>query len=623
MNKSFLCLALLSILFFPKLELLAQEPDVKFGKVSLEELKMHSYQKDTFAGAVVLYNKGFFDDNLFNFTQFIRIKILKPSELNRANLVFHTPSKGDVSGFTYNLSASGEIIKEKLKASSIYVEEVIENYNILKVAMPNVKVGSVIDIKFTHVGLPYEWAFQKDIPVVWSELTINNNPNIFSFTKNHFGFEELYINKPSYWVAKDMPAIRPEPYMSSLENYVTKFEFNITGFKYFGVYQNIAADWDAVSRTLDKNEHFGVQLRAGGFLNKIADSIRSSSASDHEKIAIAKAHIQKNIHWNGGIRLLATEYLSHNYKKAWQGTSADLNLSLIILLKKIGFDAYPVALSTRDNGLLSPVFPSINKLNNVIAFVKLGDENLLVDASDKYAPPGLLPIRCLNLHGRVIDDKDNSWISLEPSHKYKKKVYSRISIMDDKTIQYQVGISHEGYSALEQRVNLDNIDYKKTRKSALETFHNVSISEYDITGKETLDKPLKESFILEQTVAGMGNYLLISPVFGQIFTQNPFFSEERKYPMDFIYPISESYTTNIELPEGYEVETMPESIAFTLPDNAGKLVYMLGRNNNIVQLNCSFEMNKFMYSPEQYQEMKRFLDLYISKTTSPIVLKKI
>ena len=39
-------------------------------------------------------------------------------------------------------------------------------------AMPNVNVGSVIDIEFKYNGLPYIWNFQRLIPVRHSELII-------------------------------------------------------------------------------------------------------------------------------------------------------------------------------------------------------------------------------------------------------------------------------------------------------------------------------------------------------------------------------------------------------------------------------------------------------------------
>src|SRR6187402_346217 len=55
----------------------AQKPEVKFGEVSLAEMNMTIYEKDTSAAAVILFDKGetFLDDERkVQFRRHIRIK---------------------------------------------------------------------------------------------------------------------------------------------------------------------------------------------------------------------------------------------------------------------------------------------------------------------------------------------------------------------------------------------------------------------------------------------------------------------------------------------------------------------------------------------------------------------
>jgi hypothetical protein len=47
------------------------------------------------------------------------------------------------------------------------------------------------------------------------------------------------------------------------------------------------------------------------------------------------------------------------------GNSADINILLVNLLNKLAITSYPVILSTRDNGTLSPFYPSRSRLNYV------------------------------------------------------------------------------------------------------------------------------------------------------------------------------------------------------------------------------------------------------------------
>ena len=67
---------------------------ISFGKVSLAELKMETYEKDSAAEAVILSDIGELNGSTLRFTRHIRIKILKKAGLDWGNWVFNTPSKG-------------------------------------------------------------------------------------------------------------------------------------------------------------------------------------------------------------------------------------------------------------------------------------------------------------------------------------------------------------------------------------------------------------------------------------------------------------------------------------------------------------------------------------------------
>ena len=81
----------------------------------------------------------------------------------------------------------------------------------------------------------------------------------------------------------------------------------------------------------------------------------------------------KEMKFNGEERLLVSKSGLCSKLKLGSGNSADVNLALIQVLKKLGFKTYPIVLSTRDNGIISQHSPSLNKLNYVI--VAIHDEN--------------------------------------------------------------------------------------------------------------------------------------------------------------------------------------------------------------------------------------------------------
>ena len=271
------------------------KPPMKFGKVPMEDLAMTVYDKDTSAPAVVLCDYGYFATNQFQFTRMIRIKILKKEGLSYADFNFQGAEKSSVKGITFNLE-NGEVTEDKLKNDQIFRERITNDYYRLRCSMPNVKVGSVIDIEYFYNDFPSEWDFQKYIPVKWSELIIETSPYI-DFRKNFYGYQHLSSSSESRWVAQDMPAFKTEAYVNSSDNYLTKFEFDILSIHIPGFYREFTTDWDAANRRLDNDSYFGQAAKGNLFLNSIAKDIKSRYSDDLDRAKAAYDEIKK-IKWD-------------------------------------------------------------------------------------------------------------------------------------------------------------------------------------------------------------------------------------------------------------------------------------------------------------------------------------
>lgn len=173
MKKSIL---LLCIIALTTLTVSSKEP-MKYGKPEASELNMTVYEPDSSASAVVLCNYGYFNANTFQFVHQIRIKILKESGKSYGN--FHVPAseKTNVKGLVFN-QEGGKTVTTKLNKEGIFIERVSRESYRVRLAMPNVKVGSVIDVEFFYEGVPGYWEFQKTIPIKWSELVLEQSEYI-------------------------------------------------------------------------------------------------------------------------------------------------------------------------------------------------------------------------------------------------------------------------------------------------------------------------------------------------------------------------------------------------------------------------------------------------------------
>lgn len=601
---------------------IGQPVPARFGKVEQADLEMKVYDLDTTAEAVILCDFGDFNTNTFQFTRLKRIKVLKKEGLDQVNGVYNISGTGSIKGVTYNL-VDGEIVESKLKNESIFKEQIIgDNYR-YRVTMPDVRVGSIVDIQYSFPLLPTEWRFQDEIPVRWSELRVPESPYV-SFQKSFFGFLPLYVNESGRWIGRNMPAMREEPYMNSLTNYLNKVEIELSNITIPGYYKFYTSSWDAVNDYLLHHSRFGEKMSMALFLTEDVKTIEALNLQELEKMKAACNLVKQKIKWNEEESLYASTDLNLAYKKG-SGNSAEINLILVMLLKKLGFNAFPVALSTRENGLISPVFPTIDKLNYVIAGVRHGEKDYLFDATEPYLSPELLPFRVLNGRGRIINDKLSGWVDINPASAQRETVLCNVKLEESGEMNGTIIYTDSDYEAYYFRKNFKSFNSQDEYIREIESsYPGVTINSCSFKNTDSVSLPVTETYEVALTgyASNLGEMISINPMLMEQKENNPFKMEMRKYPIDYGHPIKSRYIINIILPEGYEVSELPKSCNLVLPDKTASFVYLAKQNGNVVQLSALFEINKTLFLENEYQLLKEFYNQVISKHAEVIILKK-
>jgi len=619
MKRSLPLLVIIISLFFHGY---SQKAPIKFGKIDKKYLEMTVCDIDSTAPAVILCDYGYFNGNTFKFTRLLRIKILTKEGYEWANRTFSTYSKSNIRGITYNLE-DGEIVKEKLKRSSIFSDHVYDNYYRMRIAMPNVKVGSVVDIEFTYSWLPSDWYFQQMIPVLRSELVIESSTYV-TFRKNFFGYVPLSEASANRWVAVNVPAFKKESFMNSYENYISKFEIEIMKVSFPGLYLNFSADWDGVCRSLKEMGKFGVPLNAGNsFINGMAKVIKKKNTTDKEKV-IAAMDTLHSIKWNGDEWLYTSEReLKFQYDKG-VGNSTDINIGLIVLLKKLGFEVYPVALSTRSNGLLSEIKPSLDKLNYVVAYAKVDGEFVLLDATEELLPYYLLPVRCLNQRGRIIDKDTSVWVDMNSKNKHKKVAMYNLTLEDDMTLTGSIDYARYDYAAYYWRKNFEEAtDEDEYIDNLTQTMDGLTIEEATFSNVYDIYQPVKESYdvTIENIAIQMDSLIYLPLMVFESIEDNLFNSKTREYPIDFAYLRERSGVINITLPPNVEVVEIPKPLMLSMPGKSLDYVYSLAQMGNKLILNYRLRVNKPIVSMLEYNELRTFYEYIIEKEAEPVILK--
>lgn len=648
---------------------------MKFGKIDPEDFAMISYPGDTTAEAVILCDYGTaeliydpVDEFIIKYTRHFRAKIFKKSGYGWAThslmLYNYGKFKEDVPmlrGRVYNVD-NGKVVESDLEKNMINDRPIDKKRTERKFTLPNVREGSIIEFEYSVrsnlIEFP-DWNFQYPIPAMWSEYRVAY-PEWFDFKILQKGFLALNINESSIrpasitltekivserfdtrstvtstkidyqehnfrFATKDAPAFKEEPFMNSTSNYVSSLEFELATFKPpYGKVNNFTKSWESINKELLDDEDFGLQLKKGGVLKDIAMSLKAAYETPEQQVAAAFAQIRNTMKWNGLYRFYVTESI----RKAWDdksGSSADINLTLVALLKEMGIDADPVIISTRSNGTIHPAQIMLGQFNYVIASVKIGDHIYLMDATEKMCSQNILMPRCINGQGRVISESRPGWVDLNSTQRYEYTRVAWLALTGDGIIKGKIEHLYGNYAALDKRMTIKaKKDEEEYIRSIEDNYKGMHIQNYKMNDLDSLHKWFNENWEadIHDAVLSAGNLLSFTPLIYTRWESNPLKLEERSFPVDFTYPQIYRDIITYELPEGYTIDEKPADIALVLPDGKTKFTYMIAVNGKSLQVMSTLNINKPTYGAKEYKLLKEFFGQMVQKQAEKIVLKK-
>ncbi len=644
--------------------------DFKFGKVSKEELQEEVHPIDSSAAAAVLYRKRsvhfkYVLNQGFNVHINVheRVKIYNQSGFKHATVIESLYKNGgdkenlsELKAFTYNLEG-GAIKKQKLDKSGVFTTEASKNRSEKKFTLPNIKVGSVIEYQYKIVS-PFfysidELVLQYDIPINSQKISIAV-PEYFSFKPNVKGYlavdpkyktefgtlkvatgkslsggvtstkELRYSINVTNYDSKSIPALKEESHVNTMENYrsAVKYELKYTQYPE-SIRKDYTTTWEDVIKKIYDSKYFGDQLKISKYYKDDLEALVGASNGNKELMSAIFSFVQKRMTWNSINGYSTDKGVKEAYKEK-SGNIADINLMLTSMLQKAGLDANPILVSTRNNGV--PLFPTREGFNYVVASVQMDGETVLLDASNKYTKPNLLPTRALNWYGKLIKkDGAFSTVNLLPKKVSKENYSMSISLSENGDIEGKCRTTYSDYDAYMFRNNNASTEEEDYLEKLENKNAGMEISEYAVKNKMTIGKPIMESFAfnLESQADVIGGKIYFSPLFHMALTENPFKLEERQYPIDFTYPRQERYVMNIVLPEGYEVASKPEDVNMVLADNLGGFKYKIVENDKSLQVMVDFKINQAVISSLYYADLKELFKNAVEKQTEKVVLSKI
>lgn len=660
---------------------LAQKPPIKLGNISNEEIEMITYDANPDADAVVLCDYGTLSFN-FNTTEgqwenslkrICRIKIFNDDGYKWAteSVLLYDDNKleqsiSQIKGFTYTME-NGKTVKTKLGKSDIFTEQTSKNYKRVKFTMPNVKEGSVIEFSYSvrsnYLTILDRWKFQKSIPVKWSEYIVSI-PKFLTYLKNSTGFEsfhkyetnsrarsitwtqttragvslsgsspasisqgkEDYVDNVTRWIAKDMPALKDENFVGNYNNYMQGVDFQLSNYETFSnIHHNILSDWPGVvDKFINDYANFGPNLKKKSFYKDVTNQIISEHQDPVARTAAIYQFVSQYMKWDERERYIPSQSIKKSFEER-TGSSADINALLVSMLRAVEIAADPVIISTIENGLVHPLYPIVSKYNYLIVRVTIDGKSVLLDATEKDLPFGLLPFRCLNQRGYAISKTKPGWVDLKPIKSIGKSTMCILALDEQGSMTGNISHKNNGYSSINIRKKISRDGKDKYIENLKSTNTDWSIEDIEIIVPEDINVEVKEKIQLqlENGAESMGNMIYINPIVSDRIDENPLKQEERKMPIEFVVPIKNDYRLSLTIPEGYVVDELPESISMVTPDRTASLKYMVQVNGRNLQLVHSWQIKESFYTPDKFPDLKEFYSVLVAKQNEQIVLKKV
>ena len=635
--------------------------DFSFGKITKEDFEKGSYAPH--AEAIVLQEFGkariefqeIKGELALRFYYHTKILIKNKEGLDYAN--FSIPlykesnsrreTASSIKGTTYNLLEDGKIEKTELDKQNILTEKSSEDREVVKIALANVKEGSIIELRYSTES-PFlfnleSWSFQSFIPKIHSEF-VTEIPSICIYNVNMKGFVPLDTRKQlpydtrmntstgeirgeqTTYIAKNIPAFVAEDYMTSAKNFMGKLTFELASFSIpFGPSYNYSTNWDDVKNQLYKADNFGKELNRTSLFKNILPTILNDSMSQNEQANAIYNYVKSQIKWNKSYGL----YSENGVKKALEqknGNAADINFAFISALRAANINANPVILSTRDNGMPTIFTPTITDYNYVITHVLIDSQEYLLDPSDYYSPFGQIPFRCINYQGNLLTEKGYKFVTLKSNLTSNMSYEFNGELDEDGTLRGELTMLKNGYAATNKRDEIKSFNsFEEYKESIEEAAIQFSIKAHEIHNLDDPSKILTEIQHIEYKnfAHKNGKELKFIPIITGRTSKNPFNLDERKYPVDLGSNINESFMINIKLPKSYKVSNKPKNISIALPNRDARYLYIIKEGEGSLSVQILTTLNKPIFLPDEYIDLKEFFSHIIQSQSLDITLNEL
>ena len=620
---------------------------------------MTVYPPDTSAAVVILYRHKDIEVTLSAvrgltrrvvFTE--RVKILKESGKDFSNYKVYYDTKCNplesvvgIKVWTHNL-VDGKRVVDKLPKKMIYNDKVSESKRAVSFSAQNVRVGSVVEVTYTFES-PYvadigTIFLQGSYPINYSEATVSY-AEWFYFTRMQRGFVPFqhttettndillynsgatlpYLKQIDHYVAYDVPALKDASLCFCPEQYMLGVDYDLHSFIIPGQYsENFSSSWENVDKKFRSNGLVKEFYGKSRFKEEV-ESILTSTTDEKQLICKVRDAVTSKVRWDG-YRSISPETAEAWKKK--EGSSADINALLASALNAAGYKADPVFIRTRDHGLLMDFHVKLDAFNNVVLRITCPSGSVyFVDGAWNHGYVNVLPFNDMVVRGRVVPlEGEGSWAALNRLTKNQERISVQMDIQPDGTVNGKTIDSGTNSIAASMKESIKNLEDNEKLISYLENRDGYEVQDISTIGIGEWGPSAKISISWKDEATVSGDLIYVKPFVTKFHYQNDFKRPDRVIPVDFPYPEMLTYSLSMNIPEGYTIESMPETQVIKCPcAKSVAQIQVMYNGEDKLSINYGFVLDETFVAGTDYAELRSYWEKVCGLYDSMIVLKKI
>src|SRR5699024_7176660 len=154
----------------------------------------------------------------------------------------------------------------------------------------------------------------------------------------------------------------------------------------------------------------------------------------------------------------------------------------------------------------------------------------------------------------------------------------------------EISTGHISY--LKRKTNKNQALNQILSKKQSENEH-INISDYSLENQTNNEQPYKESYSFTLDSFSEADRLFLYPfLIKPYFTENPFNTTSRAFPIDFGFSVINNYLISIQLNNRYEVIKVPENKRIVFPDNDAELSVMYDVVGSGINIRLNLKLNE-------------------------------